>query len=69
MVRNDTVSRPLTKGIVDDRLISLFESLPRPRMLAAVSTVASLYNETDLSAVSDLVLAELVRLRAGFEPM
>ncbi|KAN0059656.1 mRNA cleavage and polyadenylation factor subunit [Thecaphora frezii] len=109
-VRNDSVSRPLVKGISDGRLASVFASLPRPKMLEAVGTLSGLFNgfdeeddedEADADAAAtagvegeddeeverkrlqrdeakrrkreakraDLILADLVRLRVGFEDM
>ncbi|EPQ29659.1 uncharacterized protein PFL1_02879 [Pseudozyma flocculosa PF-1] len=105
-VRNDSVSRPLVKGILDGRLVSVFASLPRPKMLEAVGTLSGLFNgldephDADAEAGdegmgdaddeeverrrqerdeqrrrkreakrADLILLDLVKLRAGFESM
>ncbi|PWY99208.1 hypothetical protein BCV70DRAFT_201410 [Testicularia cyperi] len=47
MVRNDLSSRPLTKGILDARLLHHFLTLPRPKMLEATKTLQNLFDGLD----------------------
>lgn len=46
-VRNDHVSRPLTKGILDGRLLQSFEMLPRPKMDELARLIPDLVDGSD----------------------
>lgn len=46
-VRNDQVSRPLTKGILDGRLLESFEMLPRPKMDELARMIPDLVDGSD----------------------
>ena len=46
-VRNDLVSRPLTKGVLDGRLLESFELLPRPKMDELARLVPELVDGAD----------------------
>lgn len=56
-VRNDFVSRPLTKGILDGTLLEAFTKLPRARMEELASTVP------DLKGGADQILRDIASLR------
>ncbi|MCO5556062.1 hypothetical protein L7F22_009606 [Adiantum nelumboides] len=47
VVRNDTVSRPLNKGILDDRLLASFEMLSRPKMEEIAKLIPDLVDGAD----------------------
>ncbi|SPC64715.1 related to cleavage and polyadenylation specificity factor, 160 kDa subunit [Ustilago sp. UG-2017b] len=47
-VRNDFVSRPLYKGVLDARLLDAFKGLSRPKMGEAVRTLAGLFDGLDV---------------------
>ena len=46
-VRNDHVSRPLTKGVLDGRLLQSFEMLPRPKMDELARLIPDLVDGSD----------------------
>jgi cleavage and polyadenylation specificity factor subunit 1 len=41
MVRNEYASRPLTKGILDDGLLRIFDDLPVPKQVEMTRQIAS----------------------------
>ncbi|TKY85558.1 hypothetical protein EX895_005720 [Sporisorium graminicola] len=47
-VRNDFVSRALTKGVLDARLLDSFVYLSRPKMLEAVKTLSGMFDGLDV---------------------
>ncbi|PWN38026.1 uncharacterized protein FA14DRAFT_22204 [Meira miltonrushii] len=47
VVRNDTVSRPLNKGILDARLLASFEMLSRPKMEEIAKLIPDLVDGAD----------------------